>query len=152
MHKDTGPAARRQRILALLERESVRSQAELQQRLAEAGFEVNQATLSRDLRALGVRKSPDGYELPAAPLSPETAHTSLWHAAHAWVVSAAAAQNLAVLRTPAGGAQPLALALDRAGLPGLLGTIAGDGTVLAICATAARAKALVRRLDPGERR
>jgi transcriptional regulator of arginine metabolism len=154
MHADEAvrPAARRQRILTLLERGPVRSQADLQRLLADAGFEVNQATLSRDLRALGVRKGAEGYELPAAPLSPQTAHQSLWHAVHTWLVGATAAQNLVVLRTPAGGAQALALALDRAGLPGLVGTIAGDDTVLAVCATAARARALLRRLAPGARR
>ncbi|MBX3461955.1 MAG: arginine repressor [Planctomycetes bacterium] len=152
MHPAAGPETRRQRILDLLERGVVRSQAELQQQLADAGFEVNQATLSRDLRALGVRKSASGYELPAAPLSPQSAHQSLWHAVRTWLVGATAAQNLAVLRTPAGGAQPLALALDRAALSGVVGTLAGDDTVLAVCATAAKARALVRRLAPGAAR
>src|SRR5688572_24298980 len=79
---------RRQRILALLEQDRVKSQAELQQALAGEGFEVNQATLSRDLRRLGVVKGKDGYELPRAPLSPDHAHRSLWHAVHTWLVSA----------------------------------------------------------------
>lgn len=148
---DAGPDARRQRILALLERAPVRNQAELQELLAEAGFDVNQATLSRDLRALGVRKGGDGYELPAAPLSPDTAHQSLWHAVHTWLLSATAAQNQVVLRTPAGGAQALALALDRAGMPGVLGTIAGDDTVLVICTDAAKARALQKRLGSQRR-
>jgi transcriptional regulator of arginine metabolism len=142
---------RRQRILQLLERERLRSQAELQERLADAGHEVNQATLSRDLRDLGVVKGKDGYELPQATLSPQTAHQSLWHAVHTWLVGAKAAQNLVVLRTPAGGAQPLGLALDRAALDGVVGTIAGDDTVLAVCADAARARSLVRQLT-GTRR
>jgi transcriptional regulator of arginine metabolism len=144
--------ARRQRILHLLERERPRNQADLQQRLAAAGIEVNQATLSRDLRDLGVVKGKDGYELPHATLSPRTAHQSLWHAVHTWLVSAQSAQNLAVLRTPAGGAQPLGLALDRAELPGVVGTIAGDDTVLVVCAGAARARALVKKLGSGPRR
>ncbi|MBL9076670.1 MAG: arginine repressor [Planctomycetes bacterium] len=154
MHEpDTaGPDARRQRILTLLERGPIRNQNELQQRLAADGFEVNQATLSRDLRALGVRKAAAGYELPTAPLSPQTAYQSLWHAVHTWLVGATAAQNLAVLRTPAGGAQALGLALDRAELPGLVGTIAGDDTVLAVCTTAAKARSLVRKLTAGARR
>lgn len=142
--------ARRQRILAMLERDQVKNQAELQQQLADDGFDVNQATLSRDLRALGVVKGKDGYELPTAPLSPESAHQSLWHAVHTWLVDAVAAQNLVVLRTPAGGAQALGLSLDRAGLPGLVGTIAGDDTVLAVCADAAKARALARRLLSGK--
>ena len=137
---------RRQRILALLEQDQVKSQAELQQVLAAEGFEVNQATLSRDLHRLGVVKSKDGYQLPQYPLSPENAHQSLWHAVHTWLVSAVAAQNLVVLRTPAGGAQALGLSLDRAALPGLVGTIAGDDTVLAVCADAGKARSLARRL------
>lgn len=146
----TSPATdrdeRRQRILHLLERERHRSQADLQQRLAADGFDVNQATLSRDLRDLGVVKGPDGYELPQATLSPQTATSSLWHAVHTWLVSATAAQNLVVLRTPAGGAQPLGLAIDRAELAGVVGTIAGDDTVLAVCADAQKARSLVRQL------
>src|SRR5678815_2526047 len=137
---------RRQRILHLLERERPRSQGGLRERLAAAGFDVNQATLSRDLRDLGVVKGPDGYELPQTTLSPHTAHQSLWHAVHTWLVAAVAAQNLAVLRTPAGGAQPLGLAIDKAGLPGIVGTIAGDDTVLAVCADAGRARSFVRQL------
>lgn len=138
---------RRQRILRLLAQERVRSQAELQRRLAQDGLAADQATLSRDLRALGVVKGPDGYELPASPLPPATAQQSLWHAVRAFLLAAQAAQNLVVLRTPAGGASALALALDGAGLPGLLGTIAGDDTVLVVCASAARARSLVRQLE-----
>lgn len=151
MQAETGPDQRRQQILNLLERGPVRSQAELQQQLASAGFEVNQATLSRDLRALGVVKGGDGYGLPTAPLSPETAHQSLWHAVHTWLLGAKVAQNLVVLRTPAGGAQPLGVALDHAELPGLVGTIAGDDTVLAVCADGGKARALVRRLTKAAR-
>ena len=139
--------ARRERILALIGKGRVKSQAELQQRLADAGLEVNQATLSRDLRLLGVMKGKDGYELPAVPaLAPGVAHQSLWHAVHTWLVSAPTAQNLVVLRTPAGGAQALGLAIDHAELPGVVGTIAGDDTVLAVCKDQGKARALVRRL------
>lgn len=139
--------ARRERILAMLEKARVKSQAELQDQLAAAGFEVNQATLSRDLRDLGVVKGKDGYELPAVPsMAPQVAHQSLWHAVHTWLLGATAAQNLVVLRTPAGGAQALGLAIDHAELPGVVGTIAGDDTVLAICQDQPKAKALVRRL------
>jgi transcriptional regulator of arginine metabolism len=143
---------RRQRILALLEHERVRNQADLLSRLADAGHEVNQATLSRDLRDLGAVKGPDGYELPQAPLSPQTAQQSLWHAVHTWLVGATAAQNLVVMRTPAGGAQALGVAIDRAALPGVVGTIAGDDTLLAVCADAGRARSLVRQLGSNRRR
>jgi len=148
----TRPAApadrdeRRQRILRLLGRARVRSQAELQELLADAGFDANQATLSRDLRDLGVVKGPDGYELPTANSAPARPEDSVWLAARTWLLDATPAQNLVVLRTPAGGAQPLGLAIDKAELTGVVGTIAGDDTVLAVCADAARAKALAREL------
>lgn len=138
---------RRQRIVALLQKHAVRNQAELQELLAQHDLAVNQATLSRDLRDLGVMKGKDGYELPSEPkLSPDTVHQSLWHAVQTWLVTAVAAENLVVLRTPAGGAQPLGLALDHAELPGLVGTIAGDDTVLAICQTTGKARSLVKQL------
>ena len=143
---------RRQRILELIQHHTIRNQAGLQQRLEEAGLAVNQATLSRDLRDLGVHKGPEGYELPAAAsLTQAVSGGSLWHALQAWLLNATAAQNLVVLKTPPSCAQPLALALDRAvrdarALPGLVGTIAGDDTVLAICQDANKARSLVRRL------
>lgn len=137
---------RRQRILTLLERARVKNQAELQRRLADDGHDVNQATLSRDLRDLGVVKGKDGYELPQAPLSAQNAQTSLWHAVHTWLLSATPAQNLVVLRTPAGGAMALGVALDQAALPGVVGTIAGDDTLLAVCSDNQKARALVQRL------
>jgi transcriptional regulator of arginine metabolism len=143
--------ARRRRILTLLDKQRVRSQAELQELLAAAGFPVNQATLSRDLRDLGVVKSKDGYERPEAATQAAASNQfaqELDAAVRTWLVAAEAAQNLVVLRTPAGGAQPLGLALDRAPPAGVLGTIAGDDTVLVICKDAARARGVVRRLAP----
>lgn len=143
---------RRQRILELVGSRPIRSQAELQELLEHAGHGANQATLSRDLRDLGVVKGRFGYELPQGGGPGQTPGTQgLWQAVHAWLLDATAAQNLLVLRTPPSGAQPLALALDRAAedprlLPGLVGTIAGDDTVLAICADAAKARSLCRRL------
>ncbi len=143
-----GREARRQRILQLIDKQPVHNQAELQELLERDGFAVNQGTLSRDLRDLSVLKGKAGYALPtAASMSPEVAGSSLWHAAHAWLLSATAAHNLVVLRTPPSGAQPLGLALDHAALPGVVGTIAGDDTVLAVCADAHKARALVRRLS-----
>jgi transcriptional regulator of arginine metabolism len=146
-----GREARRERILARIDKTRVRNQAELQHLLEHEGFAVNQATLSRDLRDLGVRKGKDGYELPAAPaLAPAAAGGSLWHAVRVWLLGATPAQNLVVLRTPPGGAQALGLALDKATadqtLRGLVGTIAGDDTVLAICADNHKAKAVSKRL------
>ena len=147
--RPTAPAdrdERRQRIRRLLARGRVRNQADLQEQLATDGCDVNQATLSRDLRDLGVVKGPEGYELPVVVAAAPAAEQSLQQAARTWLLAATPAQNLLVLRTPAGGAQPLGLAIDQARLPGVVGTIAGDDTVLAVCATAGRAKSLAREL------
>lgn len=138
---------RRRQIIALLHKRAVRSQAELRELLAGRGVDVNQGTLSRDLRDLGVLKGKDGYALPEVPgASPENAHRSLWHAVKTWLVDATPAENLVVLHTPAGGANPLGLALDHAGLPEVIGTIAGDDTVLAICRDPKTARGLAKKL------
>jgi transcriptional regulator of arginine metabolism len=143
---EPGRDERHAAIVHLLQHERVKSQGELQELLAARGHDANQATLSRDLRHLGVVKGPEGYELPSAPLSAEAAGSSLWHAVQGFLLGAAAAQNLCVLHTPPSGAQPLGRALDEAGLPGVVGTIAGDDTVLAVCQDAPKARALVKKL------
>jgi len=139
--------ARQEHILRLLERAPIKSQTALQQALRDVGVDANQATLSRDLRDLGVVKTRHGYELPPAAASDASPH-HLRLALRTWLLSARAAQNLIVLRTPPGGAQPLALALDREGLDDVLGTVAGDDTVFIACPNDRRAKALCRRLLP----
>lgn len=139
---------RRDLILQLIARQRVTSQAQLQDLLQREGVDANQATLSRDLRDLAVAKSPAGYQLPAfaAGAPAETLQTSVWHAARTWLRGAQAAKNLLVLRTPAGGAQPLGLALDNAELPEVVGTVAGDDTVLVVCPSEAKARQLQRAL------
>ena len=139
---------RRDHILKLIARARVTSQAQLQELLAAKGIEANQATLSRDLRDLAVVKSPGGYQLPlfAGGASADTLQTSVWHAVQTWLRDAQPAQNLLVLHTPAGGAQPLGLALDNAELPEIVGTIAGDDTVLVVCPSETKARRLQRTL------
>ena len=110
-------AARRQQILRLIEKHSIKSQAVLSDALEKAGIEVNQATLSRDLRDLGVVKGKNGYELPSTMLPKASNHHSLWHTINQWVLSATPAMNQLVLRTPPGGAQALGLAIDNGNLP-----------------------------------
>ena len=137
--------ARHQRIVELVTHQVVRSQGELADLLAEGGVRVTQATLSRDLLELGaikVRSSSGGlvYAVPAEggdrrPAAPgETAAGSqrLARLCSELLVSAEPSANMVVLRTPPGGAQYLAAAFDKADLPDLLGTIAGDDTVLVI--------------------
>ena len=147
---NTRPATReyrRQRIVQLVRQKRIYSQLELQELLAGEDIAVNQGTLSRDLRDMGLLTGPDGYELPsevAARAADES--VALYHAVHGWLNQATAAENLIVLKTPPGGAQPIALALDRASWKQVLGTIAGDDTVLVICKNIPDAKRVTRLL------
>lgn len=137
---------RRTLILELLERSAVQSQAELADLLAEEGVDVNQGTLSRDLRALGVLKTPAGYARSNGAVAQDPT-ARLGQAVREWLVEVVVAQNQVVLRTPPGGAQPLALALDQAPPKDLIATIGGDDTVLAIAADTRAAKRLARTLE-----
>lgn len=139
---------RRARIAALVRERRVQSQWDLQELLAEHGIAVNQATLSRDLRDMGVLKGPDGYELPSEVVARGAdASLELYGAVQSWLTSAASADNLLVLKTPVGGASPLAIALDRAAFAEVLGTIAGDDTILVVTKSAADARRILRRLN-----
>ncbi|MGQ0464628.1 MAG: arginine repressor [Sporichthyaceae bacterium] len=136
--------ARHRRIVELLSRSRVHSQGELGELLGQDGLTVTQATLSRDLDELGaVRiRDEDGdlvYAVPGdggdrRPRVGDTASNSarLARISEELLVSAEASANLVVLRTPPGAAQFFASAIDQAALPDLLGTIAGDDTVLVI--------------------
>jgi transcriptional regulator of arginine metabolism len=139
--------ARRARIAELVRGKRIASQLELRERLATEGVKVNQGTLSRDLRAMGLRKGPEGYELPSEPAAGRGDESlALYTAVQAWMLGAESAGNLVVLKSPAGAASPLAIALDRARWKDVLGTIAGDDTLLAVCKTDAGAKRVAREL------
>lgn len=135
-------SARHARIAALVQSRPVRSQAELVRLLAADGVVITQATLSRDLEELGAAKlrgadgGPGAYVVPdegAAPLRPsQAAPPRLTRLLADLLVGAEGSANLAVLRTPPGAAQFLASALDRSGLPQILGTIAGDDTIMVV--------------------
>jgi transcriptional regulator of arginine metabolism len=151
-------AARHARIIAVLAEQQVRSQAELAARLDEAGVHVTQATLSRDLDELGAVKlrTPDGgvpvYVLPedGSPFTARRADDAppqrLARLIGELLTSAEASANLVVLRTPPGAAHYLASALDRASLPAVLGTIAGDDTILVVARAADGGQALADHL------
>jgi transcriptional regulator of arginine metabolism len=143
-----GRKKRHQEILDLIGTHYVRSQGELQELLDERGFDVNQGTLSRDLRELGVIKSPDGYELPlnGHPARDDQVG-ALNGAIKQWLKEAVVAQNQVLLKTPPGGAQPLAFSLDQVGLAPALGTVAGDDTILVICATNKDARRFAREVE-----
>ena len=134
-------AGRQSRIVALLSSNPVRSQTELAALLAEEGIDVTQATLSRDLEELGAVKlrGADGgtgvYVVPedGSPVKGVSGGTErLSRLLGELLVSTDASANLAVLRTPPGAAQYLASAIDRAALPYVVGTIAGDDTLLVV--------------------
>jgi transcriptional regulator of arginine metabolism len=137
-------AARHDRIIAILAERAVRSQAELAAALEDSGFSVTQATLSRDLDELGAVKlrSPDGglpvYVVPedGSPLTARTADDDPPHRLARLLgellVSVEASANIVVLRTPPGASNFLASALDRARLPEILGTVAGDDTIFVV--------------------
>jgi transcriptional regulator of arginine metabolism len=133
-------AARQARIVELLTARAVASQTELGRLLADAGVAVTQATLSRDLEELGAVKArtPAGlaYTVPEEnaprPASPEAVDARLARLLEELLVSVEATGPFVVVRTPPGGAHFLASALDRAGLPDVAGTVAGDDTVLLV--------------------
>ena len=137
----TTRAGRQARIVALLSAQSVHSQSELAALLAADGIEVTQATLSRDLEELGAVKlrGADGgtgvYIVPedGSPVRGVTGGTErVSRLLSDLLVSTDASGNLAVLRPPPGAAHYLASALDRAALPFVVGTIAGDDTILVV--------------------
>ncbi|HUP99795.1 MAG TPA: arginine repressor [Aeromicrobium sp.] len=148
-------AARQHLIASVIERNPIRSQGELVGLLNERGIVATASTVSRDLTELeAVRvRHADGSLVYAVPgeggdRSPRAAgggaaaQQRLARLAHELLVSAEASANLVVLRTPPGAAQFLASAIDHAGHPGILGTIAGDDTVLVIAREPAGGAAL----------
>jgi transcriptional regulator of arginine metabolism len=142
--------ARRQAvILELIDREPLQSQERLRRRLQQRGFETTQATISRDIKELGlVKRAGDGaYQRPGAETpNPETALAALERAVASFLRSVERVQQLVVVRTGRGQAQALAEAIDRAQLPEEVGSIAGDDTILVIARGARAAAALVKRL------
>jgi transcriptional regulator of arginine metabolism len=146
------PRPRRLALLArLLGEGSFSRQDELARALARQGVEVTQATLSRDLRSLGVgkRPGPDGravYALPGPAVETLDRERQLLDL-RTFVNEVRVAQNLVVVRTPPGHANGVARAIDLAGMPGLVGSVAGDDTVLGVMTDAAAARGLKRRLD-----
>ena len=137
--------ARHRHIVDILRRTPVRSQVELAERLVAEGVAVTQATLSRDLVELGAVKvrhaesglvyavpGEGGDRTPLAGVDQEVLDTRLTRLCEELLVTAEASANLVVLRTPPGAAQFLASAIDQSVMPALLGTIAGDDTVLVV--------------------
>ena len=128
---------RQHRIVGLLERKAVTSQGQLVQLLTDDGVVATQATVSRDLEELGAIKvraagGDSVYAIPDLPKEQRTPEDHLRRVMGDWVVEVDRSHNLVVLRTPPGSAHVVASAIDRAGLPAILGTVAGDDTILVV--------------------
>ena len=140
-------ALRHRRILDLIGRESILTQEDLVARLAHAGLHVTQATLSRDIKELGLVKTAEGYSTTAGVAGESAAPTpSLSHLLREFVTDVKEAQNLLVIRTSAGSAQPVAAALDAEQWSELLGTLAGDDTILVVTSSNKQSRELGQRI------
>lgn len=136
---------RHKAIRELLFSSSVLSQDALRRELMKRGFTVTQATLSRDMHELHIYKGPNGYAL-AAP-DEEDDVPAIKETLENFGLEVKQAQNLLVVITTTGSAQPVAAALDYEDWPELMGTIAGDDTVLIICADEGKAAVLKQRME-----
>lgn len=137
-------AYRQAQILKVIERQPVQTQEELARELSKAGVQATQVTLSRDIRELGLAKTGAGYQriaMDAPAFGPDLATI-----VGEFLTDARAAQNLLVLRTSPGNASSLASALDREQWEEVIGTIAGDDTVLVITGDNRQAEAVRERL------
>ena len=146
--------SRHQAILELVGSASIPSQEELQRLLHKKGYDAGQATLSRDIRELGLVKIAGGYSLPAngngngnGHVYPDSALPSVSRLVREFVTGVRTAQNLLVTKTSVGSAQPVAAALDGENWPEAIGTIAGDDTILIVCPDARAAGRLAQRIQ-----
>lgn len=143
---------RREEILRIVRGTAVHSQDELMAALRTHGFRVTQPTLSRDLRELGLVKTPNGYVSTSA-IAPVATFTPRLTAEHRFeqfvkdmVLSAQAAMNLVVIKTAVAAAQPLASAIDATDIDGAIGTIGGDDTIFVAFLSPTAAAAFTRRI------
>ncbi len=125
---------------------AVANQDELRRKLAGKGFHVTQATLSRDIHELNLYKGPTGYSLPATP-DDEDEGPGIREVLRSFGLEARQAANLLVLITTTGSAQPVAAGIDYEDWPEVVGTIAGDDTVLIICANEKQSSTLKARIE-----
>jgi transcriptional regulator of arginine metabolism len=135
-----GKTQRQHLVARLIESQAIANQQALVDQLAAEGVIATQATVSRDLEDLGAIKvrMPGGesaYAIPALPKEQRAPEDHLRRVFGDWVVEVATSDNLVVIRTPPGSAHVVASALDRSGLTGILGTVAGDDTILIVVAS-----------------
>jgi len=137
---------RQRAILEIVGSGPVASQEELQRALAKLGFKVGQATLSRDIRELGLVKSGEGYALPGSEVGARQVLPPVSRLAREFVLDVRQAQNLIVVKTAVGSAQPVAAALDGEQWPEVIGTIAGDDAILIVTPDGRAARKLEHRI------
>ena len=132
-------------ILNVIRTRTVRTQDDLSRALRSSGIDAKQGTLSRDIRELGLVKTPQGYEIPGSgaitPHGPDLAVV-----AREFLLDIRQAQQILVVKTPPAHASSLAEALDQAEWPEVAGTIAGDNTILVVARDAKTAAALRKKL------
>ena len=126
---------------------TIASQDELRRKLAGRGFHVTQATLSRDIHELKLSKGPDGYSLPGDDGETDESLPEIRDMLKSFGLEVRQSMNLLVLITTTGGAQPVAAGIDYEDWPEVVGTIAGDDTVLVICPDPDQAKLLKERIE-----
>jgi len=142
---------RQHRIIQFVEQQAVTSQAQLVELLAAAGVHATQATVSRDLEEIGAVKvraagGESVYAVPELPKDRVAPEEHLKRVLGDWVVEVAASANVVVVRTPPGSAHVVASALDRAALAEIVGTVAGDDTIMVVAAERVGGAKLARRL------
>ncbi len=144
---DLDKIRRQKRILQLVHATPIHSQMELGQCLRKEGIETSQATLSRDLKELRLIKTPQGYTPPESFGKPTTDEDHLRQTLSQFITDISAANNLVVIRTGPGSAHPVALSLDESGWSDIVGTVAGDDTILVVARNASAARVLKKRLQ-----
>jgi transcriptional regulator of arginine metabolism len=138
--------SRQRAIIDIVGKGPVPSQEELQRTLAKQGFRVGQATLSRDIHELGLVKSGDGYALPGKEIGVDASLPSVSRLVREFVLDVRPAQNLLVVKTAGGSAQPVAAALDGERWPEVVGTIAGDDAILIVTPDKKAARKLEQKI------
>jgi transcriptional regulator of arginine metabolism len=138
---------RQRAVLDVLKHGSIASQEDLQRHLRRRGFKVGQATLSRDIRDLNLSKTPQGYALAQGENGVGAALPPASRLVREFVLDVRSAQNLLVIKTIVGSAQPVAAAMDETDWPELVGTIAGDDTILIVCPDKEQAKMVAGRIE-----
>jgi transcriptional regulator of arginine metabolism len=138
---------RQRAVLEALRQGPIVSQEDLQRALRKRGFRVGQATLSRDVRDLNLSKTGAGYALPQGEAASGLALPPVQRLVREFVLDVRPAQNLLVLKTIVGSAQPVAAALDEQEWEGVVGTIGGDDTILIVCPDKEAARKVAVRIE-----